>query len=99
MQDHPSPPSRPSAIEENPTLLIGLLFVVAAFLLAAVAKFVWHIYDRQLVEWILWLLLLGVVIYFAVYQTTRAKIDRENAWPKQLPTIPSRGEKELVERA
>ena len=72
---------------------------MAAILLAAVAKYVWHIYDRQLVEWIFWLLLLGVVIYFAVYQVTRAKSDRENAWPKQLPTIPTRGEKELVESA
>lgn len=99
MPDQPAPHSRPSAIEENPTLLLGLLVGVAAILLAAVAKYVWHIYDRQLVEWIFWLLLLGVVIYFAVYQVTRAKSDRENAWPKQLPTIPARGDKELVESA
>lgn len=99
MHDQPAPQSRPSAIEENPTLLIGLLVAVAALVLAAVAKYVWHIYDRQLVEWIFWLLLLGVVIYFAVYQVTRAKSDRESAWPKQLPTIPARGEKELVESA
>ncbi len=99
MHDQPSPQNRPSPIEENPALLAGLLVAAAFLLLAVIAKYVWHIHDRQLVEGAFWLLLLGVVIYFAVYQVTRAKSDRENAWPKQLPTIPARGEKELVERA
>jgi hypothetical protein len=35
----------------------------------------------------------------AVYQLTRAKKAREDSWPNQLPTIPTRGERQIVERA
>ena len=99
MYDQPSPQNRPSPIEGNPALLLGLLVTIAMLLLAVIAKYAWHIHDRQLLEGIFWLLQFCMVIYFAVYQVTRAKIDRENAWPKQLPTIPARGEKALVESA
>jgi hypothetical protein len=99
MPEETNPQYRPSLIEENPVILIGLLVVLAFVLFAAVAKYAWHIHDRQLVEGVFWLLLLSVVLYFAIYQLTRAKTDREAAWPKQLPTIPVRGEKDIVERA
>jgi hypothetical protein len=99
MPEETNPQYRPSLIEENPVILIGLLVVLAFVLFAAVAKYAWYIHDRQLVEGVLWLLLAAVVLYFAVYQLTQSKSDREAAWPKQLPTIPIRGEKDLVESA
>lgn len=99
MPEETNPQYRPSLIEENPVILIGLLVVLAFVLFAAVAKYAWYIHDRQLVEGVFWLLLLSVVLYFAIYQLTRAKTDREAAWPKQLPTIPVRGEKDIVESA
>ena len=99
MPEETNPQYRPSLIEENPVILIGLLVVLAFVLFAAVAKYAWYIHDRQLVEGVLWLLLAAVVLYFAVYQLTQSKSDREAAWPKQLPTIPVRGEKDIVERA
>lgn len=99
MPEETNPQYRPSLIEENPAILIGLLVVLAFVLFAAVAKYAWYIHDRQLVEGVLWLLLAAVVLYFAVYQLTQSKSDREAAWPKQLPTIPVRGEKDIVESA
>lgn len=99
MPEETNPQYRPSLIEENPVILIGLLVVLAFVLFAAVAKYAWYIHDRQLVEGVLWLLLAAVVLYFAVYQLTQSKSDREAAWPKQLPTIPVRGEKDIVEGA
>jgi hypothetical protein len=99
MPEETNPQYRPSLIEENPVILIGLLVVLAFVLFAAVAKYAWYIHDRQLVEGVLWLLLAAVVLYFAVYQLTQSKSDREAAWPKQLPTIPVRGERDIVERA
>lgn len=99
MPEETNPQYRPSLIEENPVILIGLLVVLAFVLFAAVAKYAWYIHDRQLVEGVLWLLLAAVVLYFAVYQLTQSKSDREAAWPKQLPTIPVRGEKDIVESA
>lgn len=99
MPEETNPQYRPSLIEENPVILIGLLVVLAFVLFAAVAKYAWYIHDRQLVEGVLWLLLAAVVLYFAVYQLTQSKSDREAAWPKQLPTIPIRGEKDIVESA
>ena len=99
MPEETNPQYRPSLIEENPVILIGLLVVLAFVLFAAVAKYAWYIHDRQLVEGVLWLLLAAVVLYFAVYQLTQSKSDREAAWPKQLPTIPVRGETDIVERA
>ncbi|MBX9601373.1 MAG: type IV secretory system conjugative DNA transfer family protein [Bryobacteraceae bacterium] len=41
---------------------------------------------------------LGLIVYLAVYQLTHAKTAREQAWPNQLPTIPTRGERQIVER-
>lgn len=99
MPEETNPQYRPSLIEENPVILIGLLVVLAFLLFAAVAKYAWYIHDRQLVEGVLWLLLAAVVLYFAVYQLTQSKSDREAAWPKQLPTIPVRGEKDIIESA
>lgn len=99
MPEETNPQYRPSLIEESPVILIGLLVVLAFVLFAAVAKYAWYIHDRQLVEGVLWLLLAAVVLYFAVYQLTQSKSDREAAWPKQLPTIPVRGEKDIVESA
>jgi hypothetical protein len=99
MPEETNPQYRPSLIEENPVILIGLLVVLTFVLFAAVAKYAWYIHDRQLVEGVLWLLLAAVVLYFAVYQLTQSKSDREAAWPKQLPTIPVRGEKDIIESA
>lgn len=99
MPEETNPQYRPSLIEENPAILIGLLVVLAFVLFAAVAKYAWYIHDRQLVEGVLWLLLAAVVLYFAVYQLTQSKSDLEAAWPKQLPTIPVRGEKDIIESA
>ena len=64
-----------------------------------IAKYAWFIRDEQIVEATLWLLLVAVAAFVAVYQFTRARRAREQAWPNQLPTIPTRGERELVEKA
>jgi type IV secretory pathway TraG/TraD family ATPase VirD4 len=98
MHDH-NPKYRPSFIEENPALLISLLLLGAYMLTMAVAKYAWFIHDEQLVEWSLWLLLVGVTAFVGIYQLTRAKSAREQAWPNQLPTILTRGEREIVAKA
>lgn len=98
MHDH-NPKYRPSFIEENPALLISLLLLGAYLLAMAVAKYAWFIHDEQLVEWSLWLLLAGVTAFVAIYQLTRAKSAHEQGWPNQLPTIPTRGEREIVAKA
>ncbi len=99
MDDNPNYKYRPSLIEDNPTVLIWLLLLGAYFVLVLIAKYAWYVYDRQIVEFTLWLLLVGVTVYMAVYQFTRAKKAREDSWPNQLPTIPTRGERQIVERA
>ena len=98
MHDH-NPKYRPSFIEENPALLISLLLLGAYLLAMVVAKYAWFIHDEQLVEWSLWLLLGGVSAFVGIYQLTRAKSARDQAWPNQIPTIPTRREREIVERS
>jgi hypothetical protein len=90
---------RPSLIEDNPALLVWILVLGVYLLLVLIAKYAWYIIDRQIVEFTLWLLLLAVAAFLGVYTLTRAKKAREEAWPNQLPTIPTRGEREIVERA
>jgi len=90
---------RPSLIEDNPALLVWILLLGVYLLLVLIAKYAWYISDKQIVEFTLWLLLLAVAAFLCVYQLTRAKKAREDAWPNQLPTIPTRGEREIVERA
>jgi type IV secretory pathway TraG/TraD family ATPase VirD4 len=98
MHDHNSK-YRPSFIDENPALLFSLLLLGAYLLAMAVAKYAWFIRDEQLVEWSLWLLLAGVTVFVAIYHLTRAKSARDQAWPNQLPTIPTRGEREIAAKA
>ena len=98
MQENPNIKYRPSLIDENPTLLIWLLLLVAYLLVVAIAKYAWFIRDEQIAEATLWLLLIVAAAFIAVQQFLRAGPIREQAWPKQLPTVPSRGERELVER-
>jgi hypothetical protein len=90
---------RSSFLEENPTLFVWILLGGSYFALFAVAKYAWYIRNDQLFEFTLWFLLLAVATFLGVFQFTRAKRAREEAWPKQLPTIPTRGERDLVERA
>jgi hypothetical protein len=45
------------------------------------------------------MLLAAVAAFFGVFQLTRGKKAREEAWPNQLPTVPTRGERRIVERA
>jgi type VI protein secretion system component VasK len=99
MQENPNIKYRPSLIEENPTLLIWLLLLVAYLLAVVVAKYAWFIRDEQIVEATLWLLLIVAAAFITVQQVLRAGTIREQAWPKQLPTVPQRGERELVEKA
>ena len=54
MRDNPNIKYRPSLIEENPSLLIWLLLLVA-YLLVVIAKYAWFIRDEQIVEATLWL--------------------------------------------
>jgi hypothetical protein len=89
----------PSFLEENPTLLVWILLGGIYFALFAIGKYAWYIRNDQLLEFTLWFLLFAVATFLGVYQFTRAKRAREEAWPKQLPTIPTRGERDLVERA
>lgn len=98
MQD-PNPKYRPSLIEENPALLIWLLLLAAYFVLVLIAKYAWYIHDRQMLEFTLWVLLLGIAAYLCVHQLTQAKRQREQAWPNQLPTIPIRQEQRITARA
>src|SRR5215471_4215962 len=90
---------RPSLLDENPSVLVCIVLGGIYIALCAIARYAWYIRNDQLIEFILWLLLFGVVAFIGVYQLTRAKKAREEAWPKQLPTIPTRGEREIVERA
>jgi hypothetical protein len=99
MQPAPDYKYRPSLIEENPALLIWLLVLGAYFVAVVIAKYAWFLHDRQIVELTLWILLGGVSLFLAVYQLTRAKKAREDSWPNQLPTIPARADRRIVETA
>ena len=99
MRDNPNIKYRPSLIEENPALLIWLLLLAAYLLVVVIAKYAWFIRDEQIVEATLWLLLIAMAMFVAVHQFLRAGKIREQAWPNQLPTVPPRGERELVEKA
>ena len=99
MQESPNIKYRPSLIEENPTLLIWLLLLVAYLLAAVIAKYAWSIRDEQIVEATLWLLLVVAAAFIVVQQFLRAGTILEQAWPKQLPTVPPRGERELDNRS
>src|SRR6266545_3332074 len=99
MYNDPNIKYRPSLIDDNPALLVGILLLGVYLLLVLIAKYAWYISDKQIVEFTFWLLLLAVAALLGVYQLTRAKRAREEAWPSQLPTIPARREREIVERA
>jgi hypothetical protein len=99
MHDNPNTKYRPSLIEENPALLFFILVGGVYVALAVLAKYAWYLRNEQILEVTLWLLLFGVAAFLGVYQLTRAKKTREEAWPSQSPTIPTRGERELVEHA
>jgi type IV secretory pathway TraG/TraD family ATPase VirD4 len=94
-----NPKYRPSLIEDNPALLFGLVLLVAYVVALAVAKYAWFIRDEQLVEGTLWLLLAGAAVFLVIYQVTRAKSAREQSWPSQLPTVPTRRERAIVEKS
>jgi hypothetical protein len=82
--DHgPNVKYRSSLLEENPTILVFILTGVIYFVLCAIAKYAWYIRNDQLIEFTLWLLLFGVAAFIGVYQLSRAKRAREEAWPKQ----------------
>ncbi len=87
MESNPDIKYRPSLIEENPALLVWILLLGAYAVAVVFAKYAWYIHDRQIVEFTLWLLLFAVAAFVGVYQLTRAKKAREEAWPSQLPTI------------
>ena len=87
MHENPNIKYRPSLIEENPALLIWLLLLVAYLLVAAIAKYAWFIRNEQIAEATLWLLLIVAAAFIAVQQFLRAGPMREQAWPKQLPTV------------
>lgn len=99
MQPAPDYKYRPSLIEENPALLLWLLLLGVYFVGIVIAKYAWFLHDRQIVELTLWLLLGGVSLFLSVYQLTRAKKAREDSWPNQLPTIPVRADRRIVESA
>ena len=99
MQDNPNVKYRPSLIEETPAILVWLLLLGAYLLLVVIAKYAWFIRDEQIVEGTLWLLLIVISIFVAVHQFLRSAKLREQAWPNQLPTVPTRRERELVEKA
>src|SRR5215813_11482732 len=99
MYNEPNTKYRPSLIEDNPALLIWILLLGVYLLLVLIAKYAWYISDKQIVEFTLWLLLLAVGAFLVVYQLTHAKKAREEVWPNQLPTIPTRREREIVGRA
>ena len=99
MQPAPNYKYRPSLIEENPALLLWLLLLGTYFVAVVIAKYAWFLHDRQIVELTLWILLGGVSLFLAVYQLTRAKKAREDSWPNQLPTIPVRADRQIVETA
>ena len=99
MQPAPNYKYRPSLIEQNPALLLWLLVLGAYFVAVVIAKYAWFLHDRQIVELTLWILLGGVSLFLSVYQLTRAKKAREDSWPNQLPTIPVRADRRIVETA
>ncbi|MBK7926007.1 MAG: type IV secretory system conjugative DNA transfer family protein [Bryobacterales bacterium] len=99
MRNDPPHRYRPSLIEENPAVLVWLLLLAAYLILVVIAKYAWYIHDRQIVELTLWLALFGVAGYLAIHQLVHERRQREQSWPNQLPTIPTRGEQNLVERA
>ena len=99
MYNSPNLKYRPSLIEENPAILVGILVLGTYLVLVLIAKYAWYISDRQIVEFTLWLVLIAVTVFLAVYQLARANKVQEEAWPNQLPTIPARGERKIVERA
>ena len=98
MYNNPTIKYRPSLIEENPSLLIWILLLGVYAVLVVIAKYAWYITDKQILEFTLWLLLVAVAAFLGVYQLTRARRAREEAWPNQLPTIPPRRDRELVEQ-
>ena len=97
MQPAPDYKYRPSLIEENPALLLWLLLLGVYFVAIVIAKYAWFLHDRQIVELTLWILLGSVSLFLAVYQLTRARKAREDSWPNQLPTIPVRADRQIVE--
>ena len=99
MYDNPNPQYRPSLIEENPVLLVWILLFGVYAVLALIAKYAWHITNRQIFELTLWLLWICVAAFFGFFQLTRARKYREESWPAQPPPVPTRGEREIVERA
>jgi hypothetical protein len=99
MRNEMPPRYRPSLIEENSAVLVCLLLLIAYLVLVLIAKYAWYIHDRQIVEFTLWLALAAVTGYLAVHQLVHGRRLREQSWPNQLPTIPTRGEQQLVERA
>ena len=99
MDNNPYIKYRPSLIEENPAILVWILLAVVYGVFFAIAKYAWYIRNDQIYELTAWFLLFGVAAYLGIFQVTRARKAREQAWPAQRPTIPTRGERELVERA
>lgn len=98
-QSSPDYKYRPSLIEENPTLLLWLLLLGAYLVAMAIAKYAWFLHDRQIVELTLWILLLAVGFYLLIFEITQARKAREDCWPNQLPTIPARSDRQIVEDA
>ncbi len=98
-QSSPDYKYRPSLIEENPALLLWLLLLGAYLVAMAIAKYAWFLHDRQIVELTLWILLLAVGFYLLIFEITQARKAREDCWPNQLPTIPTRSDRQIVEDA
>lgn len=98
-QSSPDYKYRPSLIEENPALLLWLLLLGAYLVAMAIAKYAWFLHDRQIVELTLWILLLAVGCYLLIFEITQARKAREDCWPNQLPTIPARSDRQIVEDA
>ena len=98
-QSSPDYKYRPSLIEENPALLLWLLLLGAYLVAMAIAKYAWFLHDRQIVELTLWILLLAVGVYLLIFEITQARKAREYCWPNELPTIPARSDRQIVEDA
>ena len=98
-QSSPDYKYRPSLIEENPALLLWLLLLGTYLVAMAIAKYAWFLHDRQIVELTLWILLLAVGCYLLIFEITQARKAREDCWPNQLPTIPARSDRQIVEDA
>jgi hypothetical protein len=98
-QSSPDYKYRPSLIEENPAVLLWLLLLGAYLVAMAIAKYAWFLHDRQIVELTLWILLLAVGLYLLIFEITQARKAREDCWPNQLPTIPARSDRQIVEEA